>query len=441
MKKILIIGAGRSSTGLINHLNSESKSQDYTITVADYTLENATKRTLGLPLFKATQLDVRKDEQLKKIIAEHDIVASLVPAHLHFPIALQCIQLKKNLVTASYTSPEIEALHSQAKEAGALILMEMGLDPGIDHMSAKQEIDKIQDQGGHITSFKSFTGGLISPESDDNPWNYKFTWNPRNVVLAGQGAVKFLRDGKTNYIPYHNLCKNIEPVNVKNLGEFEAYANRDSLKYKELYNLDNINTIFRGTLRKRGFCEAWNTLVQLGFTDDSYEVEGIKGVSFHDFLKAYLPKLGTKTIEETLCSFLKIAPSSSIFEKLDWLGLFSSAKINLDTGSPAKILQSMLEKKWKLSPNDKDMIVMQHQFEYELNNAKHKDTYSLIIKGDNAENTSMSKTVGLPMGIAISNLLKGNWNQLTGIVIPTNPIIYTSVLDELKNLEVSFEKE
>ena len=252
--------------------------------MGDVSLSQAQEKIKGFTLSKAIVFDVFNQKLLTNEINNADVVISMLPAHLHLPVAKECVDLGKSLFTASYVSKEIQELSEKAKDKGILILMEAGLDPGIDHISAMHEIDLIKEKGGEITLFKSFTGGLVAPESDDNPWNYKFTWNPRNVVLAGQGTVKFVRNGFYKYITYHNLFKRLETVSIDGYGDFEGYANRDSLKYRELYGLENIPTIFRGTLRKKGFCEAWDVFVQLGMTDDSYELEGVDSMTYREFI-------------------------------------------------------------------------------------------------------------------------------------------------------------
>ena len=263
MKKILLIGAGRSATSLINYLKLHASNHDWWITIGDYSVSLAEEKLKDFSRGNAISFDVHNQEQVQKEIQQVDLVISMLPAHLHFLVAQQCVNFSKSLLTASYVSSEIKMLDKQAKEKGILILMEMGLDPGIDHMSAKKEIDAIHEQGGVINTFKSFTGGLVAPESDTNPWNYKFTWNPRNVVLAGQGTVKFLRNNNYKYIPYHNLFNRLDEIFVEGYGIFEGYPNRDSLKYRDLYDLQKIPTILRGTLRRKGFCRAWNIFVQL----------------------------------------------------------------------------------------------------------------------------------------------------------------------------------
>ncbi len=436
-KHILLLGAGRSVGSLIHYLKPYIDKNDWFLTVGDASFESAKEKTKGIVNSQAIEFDVFNSEILFEEVKKADIVISMLPAHLHIHIAKVCVDLKKSLFTASYVSKEIELLHQQAKNNGVLILMETGLDPGIDHMSAMQEIDAIKNQGGEITLFKSFTGGLVAPESDDNPWNYKFTWNPRNVVLAGQGTVKFIRNGYYKYITYHNLFKRLETITVNGYGDFDGYANRDSLKYRELYGLENIPTIFRGTLRKKGFCEAWDVFVQLGMTDDSYELEGVEFMTYREFTNTYLVYSDTKSVEEKLTDFFKLQPNSQVLSKLKWLGVLDDIPIGLQKATPAQVLQKLLESKWKLREEDKDMVVMQHQFEYVLSKEKLSKTVSMVVKGEDAEHTSMAKTVGLPLGIAVRLFLEGKVD-LTGVHVPVVKELYDPILRELKNHGVIF---
>ncbi len=438
MKKILLIGAGRSATSLINYLITNAPKYNWWLIVADYSLSLAEEKLQNFSRGEAIQFDIHNTEQVQKRVQEVDLVISMLPAHLHFLVAQQCVNFSKNLLTASYVSSEIQLLDQQAKEKGIIILMETGLDPGIDHMSAKKEIDAIHEKGGNIQSFKSFTGGLVAPKYDNNPWNYKFTWNPRYVVLAGQGTVKFLRNHHYKYIPYHNLFNRLDKIYVENYGEFEGYANRDSLKYRELYGLENIPTILRGTLRRKGFSRAWNVFVQLGLTDDSYTLKNMQDVSYRDFINAYLPYSDVLSVEKKISQFFQIELDDDILHKIEWLGLFSSEKINIkEDVTPAQILQSVLERKWKLEDDDKDMIVMQHILEYELNEQTFELKASMVVLGDNSNMTSMAKTVGLPLGIAAKLLLTNKLN-ITGVHIPIQKDIYEPILDELKNYGIDF---
>lgn len=436
-KNILLIGAGRSTGSIVTYLAPLLTPNNWHLIVADSSLALAKNRANELTNTTAIQIDVFNHIELTSLITSADIVISMIPAHLHIHVAKVCIASNKSFFTASYVSPEIQALDQEAKEKGLLILMESGLDPGIDHMSAMQEIDSIKQQGGQLSLFKSFTGGLIAPECDDNPWNYKFTWNPRNVVLAGQGTVKFIRNGLYKHITYHNLFKRLETVKIDGYDDFEGYANRDSLKYREIYNLKDIPTLFRGTLRRKGFCEAWDIFVQLGMTDDTYTID-CTNLTYRDFINSYLVYSDIKSVEEKLLDFFRLQPNNDILPKLKWLGILDKTPINLKEVTPAQILQQLLEEKWQLKPNDKDMVVMQHQFEYILDNKKHFKTSSLVIKGENASETSMAKTVGLPLAISVKLYLQ-NKIKLTGVHIPILPELYEPILKELTNFDVVFK--
>ncbi|MDP2162158.1 MAG: saccharopine dehydrogenase C-terminal domain-containing protein, partial [Flavobacterium sp.] len=289
MKSILIIGAGRSASSLIQYLLNKSEAEAIQITIADLSLELAQKKVQNHKNAKAIALNIFEVSERQKEIEKADIVISMLPAHLHVDIAKDCILYNKHMVTASYISAEMQELDSQAKEKGLIFMNEIGLDPGIDHMSAMKIIDEIRAKGGKMIQFESFCGGLVAPESDTNLWNYKFSWNPRNVVLAGQGGVsKFIQEGKYKYIPYNKLFRRTEFMEVEGYGRFEGYANRDSLKYRSIYGLDAIQTMYRGTLRRVGYSKAWDMLVQLGMTDDTYTMENSENMSYRDFTNSFL---------------------------------------------------------------------------------------------------------------------------------------------------------
>ncbi len=301
-----------------------------------------------------------------------------------------------------------------------------------------KEIEEIKSIGGNITSFKSYTGGLIAPESDNNPWNYKITWNPRNVVLAGQGTVKYLEEGRYKYIPYHRLFTLTETIRTEKFGNFEGYANRDSLKYLQTYGLETTSTLLRGTLRRPGFCEAWNLLVQLGMTDDSYVIEDSENLTWKEFTLSFLQDKKKKRINHLLAALINKGPGAREIYKLKWLGLLDEIKTGLSNASPAQLLQKVLEEKLMLQPNDKDMIVMQHLFEYTVNEKNYKRTASLVLKGEDTVHTAMAKTVGLPLGIA-ARLILENKIQLTGVQIPVTKEIYDPILKELEGFGIRFE--
>ena len=440
MKKILVIGAGRSAVTLIKYLLDNSSANNWQVTVADFSIEFAEQAVGNHNNGKATFFNVTDEKQRESEIENADIVISMLPASLHITVAKDCVRLGKNLVTASYVSPEIAELDEAAKQAGILLLNEIGLDPGIDHMSAMQVIDEIKENGGELTSFKSFCGGLVHPDYDNNPWNYKFTWNPRNVVLAGQGTAQYIENGDYKYIPYTSLFERTEHMEVLDAGEFEGYANRDSLSYRKSYGLDDIPTLFRGTLRRKGYSEAWNVFVQLGMTDDTYKIENSASITNREFINMFLPFNDALTVEEKLCKQFSLTTDSVIFQKIAWLSAFSENKVGMENASPAQILQAICEKKWTLGSEDKDMIVMQHQFEYVQNGEQKKLNSSLLVFGDDPRYTSMAKTVGLPVAIATKLILSGAIKS-TGVKIPTPKDIYVPVLKELEENGINFVEE
>jgi saccharopine dehydrogenase-like NADP-dependent oxidoreductase len=440
MKKILVIGAGRSAVTLIKYLLDNSSANNWQVKVADFSIELADQAVGNHNNGKAIFFNVTDKKQRESEIENADIVISMLPASLHITVAKDCVRLGKNLVTASYVSTEIAELDEAAKQAGILLLNEIGLDPGIDHMSAMQVIDEIKENGGELTSFKSFCGGLVHPDYDNNPWNYKFTWNPRNVVLAGQGTAQYIENGDYKYIPYTSLFERTEYMEVLDAGEFEGYANRDSLSYRKSYGLDDIPTLFRGTLRRKGYSEAWNVFVQLGMTDDTYKIENSASITNREFINMFLPFNDALTVEEKLCKQFSLTTDSVIFQKIAWLNAFSENKVGIENASPAQILQAICEKKWTLGSEDKDMIVMQHQFEYVQNGEQKKLNSSLLVFGDDPRYTSMAKTVGLPVAIATKLILSGAIKS-TGVKIPTTKDIYVPVLKELEENGINFVEE
>ncbi len=438
MQNLFIIGAGRSSSSLITYLLKHAVTEDWKVKVSDISLELAQQKIEGHERGEALQFDVNDDAQRIAEIKASDLVISMLPAFMHGKVAQDCVRYKKSLVTASYVSAEMRALDEEAKNAGVLLLNEIGLDPGIDHMSAMQIIDRLKEAGEEITLFKSFCGGLVAPESNDNPWGYKFSWNPRNVVLAGQSTALFVQNGTYKFLPYNRLFTQIEMISVDGLGSFDAYANRDSLSYRKPYGLEHIPTLLRGTLRKKGFCKAWNVFVKLGWTDDSYIVDNSAGLTYRDLLDSFLP-FGDSPTEQKLKDFMGNEMDAEAFERIKWLGIFEDKKIPLSSGSPAQILENLLVDKWKLQAHDKDMIVMQHQFE-SINKSTQqirKLTSTLVVKGEDGIHTAMAKTVGLPMAIAARKILKGEI-ALSGVHIPVTKEIYLPILKELEELGISF---
>lgn len=442
MSTILVLGAGLSSSSLIRYLLEHSNEFDWNVRVVDQDLHAVESKIKGHPNGTALVFNALSREERLPEIEKADLVISMLPARYHVEVAEDCVALKTHLITPSYISPGMSALDARAKEAGILIMNEIGVDPGIDHMSAMKIIDGIKAEGGKVIGFKSFCGGLIAPESDDNPWNYKFTWNPRNVVLAGQGgAACFIRNGEYKYIPYNRLFERLDVIEIEGYGEFVGYANRDSLSYRKTYGLEDIETLFRGTLRRPGYCQAWNVFIELGMTDDSYPMEGTENLTPRAFLNAFLPYNPTAKVEEKFQEFLR-EDRMYLYEKFDWLGLFKNEPIvGIKDATPAQVLQKILVDKWTLNEDDKDMIVMVHEFEYLLGNQTHRITSHMVNIGEDQVYTSMSNTVGLPVAICAKMILTGAITD-TGVTLPVKPHIYNPILDELETLNITFvEKE
>jgi saccharopine dehydrogenase-like NADP-dependent oxidoreductase len=442
MKNILIIGAGKSSSSLIKYLLDKSTEEKLHIRIGDLFPENAKKLINHHQNATAILLDVFNKEQREEAIEQADLVISMLPARFHIEVAKDCIRFKKHLVTASYVSEEMMALDAQAKENGLVFMNEIGVDPGIDHMSAMQVIDKIRENNGKMLLFESFTGGLVAPESDNNLWNYKFTWNPRNVVLAGQGGTAmFLQEGTYKYIPYHKLFRRSEFLNINGVGKFEGYANRDSLKYRGVYGLEDIKTMYRGTIRRVGFSRAWNIFVQLGMTDDSYTISDSENMSYRDFVNLFLAYSPSDSVELKLRSYLKIDQDDIMWEKLIALDIFNpNKKIGLKEATPAQILQKILSDTWTLQEEDKDMIVMQHLFGYEIQGEKHQIESSLVVIGENQTYTAMAKTVGLPVAIAALKILQGEI-KTPGVQLPITKEVYEPILKELEAHGIQFKEK
>ncbi len=442
MRNILIIGAGRSCSSLIKYLLDKSTYENLHIIVGDISIDEAKNKTQNHPNSTAIKLDVFNEAERTTAVKNADIVISMLPARFHLEVAKDCIKFKKNMVTASYISEEMDALNADAKANNLVFMNEIGVDPGIDHMSAMQVIDSIHDRGGKMLLFESFTGGLVAPESDNNLWNYKFTWNPRNVVLAGQGgAAMFIQEGTYKYIPYHKLFRRTEFLQINGTGKFEAYANRDSLKYRGIYGLENIATMYRGTIRKIGFSRAWNTFIQLGMTDDTYTIEHSENMTYRDFTNLFLAYSPTDSVELKLRSYLKIDQDDVMWEKLLELDIFSTTKkVGLKNATPAQILQKILSDSWTLEEEDKDMIVMHHKFGYELDGKKHQIESSMVATGENQTYTAMAKTVGLPVAIAALKILNGEI-KTPGVQRPITKEVYTPILKELEEYGIIFKEK
>ena len=442
MRNILIIGAGRSATCLIRYLLDKSSSEKLFITIGDISLEAAQKFTKNHTNSKGILLDVFNKEEREKAVRNCDMVISMLPARFHIEVAKDCITFGKDLVTASYISDEMQNLDKEAKAKGLVFMNEIGVDPGIDHMSAMKVIDNIRDKGGKLLLFESFTGGLVAPESDDNLWNYKFTWNPRNVVLAGQGgAAEFLQEGLYKYIPYNRLFRRTELIKIDGYGKFEVYANRNSLKYHDVYGFKDILTLYRGTIRRVGFSRAWNVFVQLGMTEDGYTIPNSENLTYRKYVNLFLPYSPTDSVELKFRHNLKIDQDDLIWEKLEELDIFNDKKkLGIKNATPAQALQKILMDKWTLAEDDKDMIVMYHKFGYELDGETYQIDSSMLTMGEDQTYTAMAKTVGLPVAIAALKILNKEIST-PGVLRPIAKEVYEPILEELENYGINFKEE
>ena len=436
MQTILILGGGKSSTFLIDYLADTCIRKERRLILADLDLDTSTQKLKNKFGTEARILDLENELDRKNLISEANLVISMLPAFLHPMIAKDCLELHKHFFTASYQSDELLEMRSEISQKGLLFLNECGLDPGLDHMSAMQIIDEAKARGEEIISFKSYCGGLLAPESEDNPWKYKFTWNPRNVVLAGQATSRYIDRGELKFVPYHQLFKRLETIHFPGLGDFDGYPNRDSLSYRSIYGLEKIPTMLRGTLRRAGYCKAWNVFVQLGMCDDSFQLELPIGSTLKDFLNSFLPSNSALTAEEKLADLMHDLDFET-WEKISWLGFFGTRKLPLSSGSPAQILQSILEEDWKLQPEDRDMIVMQHIFEIKTSTGIKEIRSSLVSFGKDSTYTAMAKTVGLPLAIAVDLFLDGKIKE-TGLQLPVSKEIYEPILHQLVSHGIKF---
>lgn len=437
MTNILVFGAGKSSSYLIHYLLEHASKYFWQVTVADANINAAIER-VGVHHFgTACQVEIHDELVRKRLISNANLVISLLPPSLHIVVAKDCFTLGKNLVTASYVSPEIKAMHEDVRNAGLLFMNEIGLDPGLDHMSAMKIIDEVEKLGGDIYSFKSYCGGLVAPSNDTNPWHYKISWNPRNIVLAGKAGADYLEAGFEKHLPYQSLFKEYEMVNIPGLGKLAAYANRDSLSYMSLYGLNRVKTMLRATFRYEDFCIGWNAIIQLGLTNETDQHE-TKNMTFKDWFQAVVNLLPAETLLDRL---KRLDPKNfqQAKELIEWLGVFADEPIQLiGPCTSADILLHKIEEKWAMGQTDKDMIVMHHEFDYGRKNLDAKLTSTLIVEGVDKTYTAMAKTVGLPMAIFSKLFLTQKIKNLVGVQIPVMKEVYKPVLKELTQYGIEF---
>ena len=435
-KTITLFGAGRSATFLIEYLLKHAPSEGWQIILADSNPEVAFSKLGGNPNGSAVSCDINDAVKRRELIAASDFVISMLPAFLHILVAKDCLMYNRDLATASYLSDELKEMEEEIKAKGLVFANELGLDPGLDHMSAMKIFDEIKRKGGQITSFKSFTGGLVAPESDDNPWHYKISWNPRNVVLAGQCTSQYMESGNVHYVPYHRLFRISEDIKVIGHGTYSMYVNRDSIKYIDLYGLEGIQTMIRGTFRGENYCDAWAVLIDLGLTDNSTRMSLNKNFTLREYIIGFLSGSGNNykhRIESTIGRKI----SDRTFEQIQWLGLFSNDTCPLQHPTPAEILEYIIVNKWVLKPGDKDLVVMQHEIEYLLGDQTHTLYSTLYRTGTDDHHTAMSELVGLPLAIYTKLRLRGNFGT-PGCILPTTEDLYKPILEELEDIGMKF---
>lgn len=434
-----MIGAGRSATTMIQYLLDHADAGGWEVVVGDMQEDLAKAKVGNHPSGRAVRFDALDEALRRESITQADLVISLLPPTMHVVVAKDCLDLKTHLVTASYVSDEMAALDAAAKAADLIFLNEVGVDPGIDHMSTMEMIERVRDLGGKISSFRSYCGALVAPESV-NEWGYKFTWAPRNVILAGQGTARYRRDGAIKYLPYQRLFGRIEEVEVPGTGVFEAYANRDSVKYLKLYTLEDVATLYRATLRYPGYCKMWDAFVQIGLTDGSYKIPNSEGMTYRDFLFSFINPQPGLSDRESLALYLDEFQDGEVVQKLEHVGLLSDQRIPLKEASPADILELILMNAWVFEPDDTDMVVMQHQLEYELDGVQRKLVASMVDKGRDQNHTAISRTVGLPAAIAAKHILEGSIKS-RGVLIPIVKDIYAPILKELEDFDITFTEQ
>ncbi len=434
MKKVLVLGAGLVAGPLVRYLLNVD---EFTVTVASRTVERAQALTGSASNGVALSLNVKDEAALEALIAEHDLSISLLPYVYHPTVARLCVKHRKQMVTTSYVKPEMQALDAQAKEAGVILLNEIGVDPGIDHMSAMEVVHQIEAKGGTLLSFTSNTGGLPAPEANDNPFNYKFSWAPRGVVLAGKNPAKFLKDGEVIDVPGPELFSYHWPCDIKGFGELEVYPNRDSMPYIETYGIPTVTSMFRGTLRYPGWCDTLKKIVDLGFLDET-ERDDIAGLTYGGLLARLISSDGTD-LKTDLAAFLGIAADSDPIARMEWLGLLSDNAIPAEDNTYLDVLASRMLATMEYAPGERDMLVMQHEFVAEYKDRTEKITSTMIDYGIPGGDSSMSRLVGLPAAVASRMILQGEIN-LTGVHVPMIAEIYKPVLAELATMGISFQE-
>ncbi len=439
MFTILIAGAGKSSIYLIKYLLNHASRNKWKVIIADGDAISIAGKIGDSDYGEAAVIDITSAAEREPLVKMADIVVSLMPPHLHIHLAKDCLKHKKNLITSSYISDEMKEMDQAVKDAGLMFMCEMGLDPGIDHMSANKIIHGIHRVCGSITSFKSYCGGLVAPENDNNPWHYKFSWNPRNVITAGFGGAKYLSRGKHLEVVYEQMFEHNKKINIDGIGQLAYYPNRDSLRYLDLYDVPDIKTFMRATLRYPDFCIGWQALIQLGLTsqEDAFDTTGF---TYASWLRLKSGCDSNTPLVAHIAGILQVAPNEKVMSMLEWLGLFSETPLKHGYNSSADLLLDLLMDNWQMAPEEKDMIVMQHEVEYLHKNNKVKLLSTLVLKGESRDFSAMAKTVGLPMGMLARMVLTKQIQPPVGVLLPNMQSVYRPLLIELAHHDIEFNE-
>jgi len=436
MKKVLVLGAGMVSRPLVRYLLDQ---QDFSVTMASRTLSKIDKIIDGHPDGKALPLNVKDDTILEKLISKADLTVSLLPYIYHVKVAKFCIKHKKHLVTTSYVSDEMQQLDDQAKEVGVIILNESGLDPGIDHMSAMRVIHDIEKNGGKIVSFRSTTGALPSHEANTNPFGYKFSWSPRGVLLASLNPSKWLQDGEIISYPGEQLFENYTIQDVLGVGSFENYPNRNSIPYKEIYGLEDAKTVYRGTFRMTGWCETMRKIVTLGWLNEQPRKD-FSGNTYGDLTRHLIGVGPEENLLKKTAEFLGLKTYSTVIKRLEWLGLFGNEPLPEDKDNPLDYLNVLTLNKMSLGIDERDMIIMHHEFIVEYPHKREYITSTLLDYGIPKGDSAIARTVAFPAAIAAKMILNRKIN-ISGVHIPVTPKIYNPILDELEKMGIMFDEK
>ncbi len=445
MKQILVLGAGLSSSYLISYLLERAEENNWFVTVAEKKIELAKRAVRGNAHGTAIAFDIDDSEMRATQINHADIVVNMLPPHLQHVIALDCVHFSKHMISASYQTREMVRLNADANRKGIIILSEMGLDPGIDHMMSMAMIQKVRAKGGRIKSFKSYGGAIPAPDSRTNPLNYTITWNPRNVVMSGEDGAQYLEKGKIKLVPFHGVFQDSWGIDVEGIGPMEVYPNRETLAYRSVFDIKHARTIIRGTIRYPGWSETWWQIVKLGIPNEHLSIPSVEKMTYREFIELFIPvEVNGSDLEQRVASFLHINPTGQIMSNLKWLGLFSDEVIGKVGETPAEVMIDLVCKKLALQKDCRDMVILISELEASYNNSgvrkKEKTIITLIEKGERNGFTAITKTVGLPVAIGVKLILNGDI-PLTGCHIPTHPAVYEPVLKALKKEGLVFHKK